>query len=391
MYLDRVCISVAGPKMQEALAISPVQWGWVTGMFTLAYAAFEIPGGMRGDRTGPRRVLTFIVTWWSAFTMLTGVAMNVVFLATVRFFFGVGEAGAAPNIGIVISRWFPERKRTACWGLVLMCAQLGGALAPLLVVPIQERLGWRAPFFIFGAVGLVWAVIWWMWFRDSPGEMPGVTQEEIAEIGHFKPTPHGMPWSIAIRSGNLWSVVLMAACAGYTLYFFQSWLGTYLVKARGFTGQGLLFSALPFLVGAAANTLGGFIGDALVRKYGKKWGRRSIGLVGYGGAALFVGLAMFTQSQSLSLIALSLTYGGLTLAQPALMATCIDIGGKYAGAVTGCMQTGAYTAAFLSSVAYGYIVDHFGNYDAPFIPMAVLMTIATLLWFKVDASKQVAA
>src|SRR5262249_47536357 len=121
MYLDRVCISVAGPKMQEALSISPVQWGWVTGMFTLAYAAVEIPGGMRGDRTGPRRVLTFIVTWWSIFTMLTGAAFSVPFLIAVRFFFGVGEAGAAPNLGIVISRWFPERQRTARWGLVLMC------------------------------------------------------------------------------------------------------------------------------------------------------------------------------------------------------------------------------------------------------------------------------
>jgi sugar phosphate permease len=391
MYLDRVCISVAGPSMQDALTISSVQWGWITGIFTLAYAAFEIPGGMLGDRTGPRRVLTRIVTWWSAFTMFTGAATSVPVLIAVRFFFGVGEAGAAPNMGIVISRWFPESRRTACWGLALMCAQLGGALAPLLVVPIQEHYGWRAPFFIFGSLGLAWAAMWWAWFRDSPSEMPGVTAKEIAEIEHTKPAPHGMPWSIAIRSRNLWSVILMAACAGYTIYFFQSWLGTYLVKARGFTGQGLLFSALPFLVGAAANILGGFLGDTLVRKYGKKWGRRSIGLIGYGGSALFVGLAMFTHSQSLSLIALSLTYGGLTLAQPALMSACIDIGGKYAGAVTGCMQTGAYTAAFISSVAYGYIVDHFKNYDAPFVPMTVLMTVATLLWLKVDASKQVVA
>jgi MFS family permease len=182
----------------------------------------------------------------------------------------------------------------------------------------------------------------------------------------------------------------MAACAGYSLYFFQSWLGTYLVNARGFTGTGLMFTALPFLVGAVANTLGGFIGDALVKRHGKKWGRRSIGVVGYGGAALFVGLAIFAQSPALSLFALSLTYGGLTLAQPALMSTCIDIGGKYAGSVTGAMNTGAYTAAFLSSVAYGYIVDSSGSYDAPFVPMAVLMTLAALLWLRVDASKEVA-
>ena len=71
-YLDRVCISVAGPRMQEELGIDPIGWGWVTGMFTLAYCLFEIPTGMMGDRLGPRRVLTRIVVWWSAFTALTG-------------------------------------------------------------------------------------------------------------------------------------------------------------------------------------------------------------------------------------------------------------------------------------------------------------------------------
>lgn len=390
MYLDRVCISIAGPRMQEALGISPVQWGWVIGVFTFAYAAFEVPGGILGDRMGPRRVLTRIVTWWSVFTMLTGAVASYPLLLLVRFCFGMGEGGAVPNTGIVISRWFPERKRAACWGLALTSSQLGGALAPLLVVPIQERFGWRAPFFVFGVIGIVWVVAWWILFRDSPREVPGVTEQEIAEIGDRKPTPHGMPWSVALRSSNLWALVAMAACAGYSLYFFQSWLGTYLVRARGFSGQGLLFAALPFLVGAAANILGGFLGDVLVRKYGKMSGRRSIGLAGYGGAALFVGLAMFTKSQTLSLIVLSLTYGGLTLAQPALMSVCIDIGGKYAGAVTGAMQTGAFSAAFVSSVAYGYIVEHFGNYDAPFVPMTVLMTIGALLWLKVDASKQVA-
>lgn len=376
--------------MQQDLGISPVQWGWVTGMFTLAYAAFEIPGGALGDRTGPRRVLTRIVLWWSAFTTLTGIVVSYPLLLLVRFCFGMGEAGAYPNIGIVISRWFPEHKRSGPYGLVLMAAQLGGALAPLLVVPIQQKFGWRMSFYVFGSLGIVWAAVWYWWFRDSPAEMPGTTEDERAAVAHIKPAPHGLPWSIAIRSSNLWALVAMAACAGYSLYFFQSWLGTYLVQARGFTGTGLMFTALPFLVGAAANTLGGFIGDALVRKHGKKLGRRYLGIAGYGSAAVFVALAFFARSQELSLLALSLTYGGLTFAQPALMSVCIDIGGKYSGSVTGAMNTGAYTAAFLSSVAYGYIVDYFGNYDAPFAPMAVLMVAATLLWFKLDASKPVA-
>src|ERR1700675_502803 len=87
-YLDRVCISVAGPRIQEDLHIGPVGWGWVTGVFTICYCLFEIPTGLLGDRIGPRRVLTRIVLWWSAFTALTGAVFSLPVLLTVRFLFG---------------------------------------------------------------------------------------------------------------------------------------------------------------------------------------------------------------------------------------------------------------------------------------------------------------
>src|SRR5215469_8289733 len=106
-YLDRVCISVAGPRMQEDLHIGPVGWGWVTGVFTLAYGLFEIPTGILADRIGPRRVLTRIVLWWSAFTSLTGTVSSFYGLLLTRFCFGAGEAGAFPNSQVVVSRWFP--------------------------------------------------------------------------------------------------------------------------------------------------------------------------------------------------------------------------------------------------------------------------------------------
>jgi ACS family glucarate transporter-like MFS transporter len=81
-YLDRVCIAVAGPRMQDALHISPEAWGWVTSVFFLSYSAFEIPTGALGDRIGPRRVLTRVVAWWSAFTSLTGIVSNYYPLST---------------------------------------------------------------------------------------------------------------------------------------------------------------------------------------------------------------------------------------------------------------------------------------------------------------------
>src|SRR5450631_2307598 len=219
-YLDRVCVSIAGPRIQEALSLTPKQWGWVTGVFTLAYALFEIPSGSLGDRTGPRRVLTRIVLWWSAFTSLTGTVSSFIPLVLIRFAFGMGEAGAYPNIGVSIARWFPLRERTTAWGTVLMAAQVGGALAPFLVVPIQQAYGWRASFWVFGFLGVLWAAAWYTWFRDSPQEMPGIPAHEIAESGSVTAPHHAMPWSIAIRSGNLWAVVGMAGCVGYSMSFF---------------------------------------------------------------------------------------------------------------------------------------------------------------------------
>jgi ACS family glucarate transporter-like MFS transporter len=387
-YLDRICLSVAGPRMQEALHIGPIAWGWVTGVFTMSYAAFEIPSGALGDRFGPRRVLTRIVLWWSLFTSLTGIVSNYYLLLLTRLCFGVGEAGAFPNVGVAISRWFPLKKRASAWGIGMMASQIGGAVAPLLVVPIQMRYGWRASFYMFGSLGVAWAIVWYWWFRDSPAEMSKVSQQEVAEIGASVRSHRSLPWTVGIRSANLWGVMTMAASYGYTLYFFQSWFPTYLMKGRGFTETGLLLSSLPFFVGACANGFGGFASDALVRKLGLKWGRRSLGLAGLGSAALFMTVVMMTEQRFWALIFLALSYGGITIQQPGVMGVCLDIGGKYAGAVTGAMNTATYVAAFLSSVVYGYIVKSYG-YDAPFIPMIVLLMISMLLWLRIDPAQDV--
>src|SRR6202171_1192501 len=117
-YLDRVCIAVAGPRMQDELHISPEAWGWVTGIFALSYAAFEIPSGAMGDRIGPRRVLTRIVLWWSAFTALTGAVSSYPLLLAVRFFFGAGEAGSFPNSATVVSRWIPLSERARATSVI---------------------------------------------------------------------------------------------------------------------------------------------------------------------------------------------------------------------------------------------------------------------------------
>jgi ACS family glucarate transporter-like MFS transporter len=387
-YIDRVCISVAGPRMQEELNIDPVGWGWVTAMFTLSYCLFEIPTGALGDRIGARRVLTRVVLWWSAFTSLTGMVSNYYLLLITRFCFGAGEAGAFPNAAIVVSRWFPPTQRASISGVLLMASQIGGAIAPLLIVPIQIRYGWRASFYLFGLVGVVWAAIWFVWFRDSPAEKPGVSAVELRETAGLAHAPaHGFPWRIAFGSSRVLALMGTAFCYVYVYTFFQTWFHTFLVRGRGFSEGSLVLSALPYAVAACANLTGGAASDALVRRLGPKWGRRSLGIAGLGSACLFTLAAMVTRQQLLTVILLSLVYGAITFQQSGVFGVCLDIGRKHAGSMVGLMNTSAQVGGLLSSVAYGYIVQRFDSYDAPFVPMAAFLFLGSLLWLKIDASK----
>jgi MFS family permease len=389
-YIDRVCISVAGPRIQEDLGIDPVGWGWVTAMFMVSYCIFEIPTGALGDRLGPRRVLARIVIWWSAFTALTGAATSYPLLLVTRFLFGAGEAGAFPNASIVVARWFPATQRASMSGVMLMASQVGGGIAPLLIVPIQIRYGWRAAFFVFGLVGVAWAAAWYWWFRDSPAEKPGVSREEVAEVEPVTASAHhGFPWRLAFRSESVLALSGVAFCYVYVYTFFQTWLHTFLIKGRGFTEGGLMLSALPYVLAAGTNLAGGVASDAFVRRLGRTWGRRSLGILGLGSACVAIIGAALTDRPIVTLLLLSVAYAAITFQQSGVFGVCLDIGRRHAGSIVGLMNTAASLGGLLGSVAYGYLVSRFQSYDAPFVPMAILLFVGTLLWSRVDAAKDV--
>ena len=342
-----------------------------------------------GDRLGPRRVLTRIVGWWSVFTILTGTATGFLPLLVIRFLFGAGEAGAFPDASIVVARWFPPAQRATMAGVNLMASQVGGAIAPLLVLPIQMRYGWRMSFYVFGVAGLVWAAVWYAWFRDSPEEKQRHRAPGPAADAAPHPAGHAFPWRAAFQSQTVWAMLGLAFCYVYVYNFFLTWFHTFLVRGRGFSEAGLVLSALPFVVAAFANLAGGAASDALVRRLGVKRGRRFIGVTALATAAVFTVAAMLTRQPVLTVVFLAVTYGAITFQQSGVFGVCLDIGGPRAGATVGLMNMAAQVGGLAGSVLYGYIVDRSGSYDAPFVPMAVLLSIGALLWLRIDASAKI--
>jgi len=385
LFLDRICIAVAGPRIQDELGIPPDRWGWVLGAFMLAYGLFEIPTGAMGDRLGQRRVVTRIVLWWSAFTAMTGAVSAWVSLVLVRFLFGAGEAGAYPNASGSIARWFPAGERARAQGWVLGAGRFGGALTPLLVVPIQRAFGWRASFWIFGAVGVVWALCWQRLYRDSPAEHPAITPGELEEIGAgASPWTHApIPYGTLLRQRTLWLIVAMYGCYAWGPWFYFTWLQTWLVKGRGFSEAEMgALSTLPFLLGAAANLAGGWLSDRMTRRDPRA--RSWIGLASGTVAALCLAGAALLPGKLAAIGLATIGFGAMDLMLPSAWAVCLDVGDRYAGTITGAMNSAGALGGALCAIVFGYIVRDTGSYDLPLLVIATSLFASALLFSRID-------
>ncbi|HWB87298.1 MAG TPA: MFS transporter [Bryobacteraceae bacterium] len=390
-FLDRIAIAVAGPRIQHDLHITPPQWGWVLGVFVLSYGIFEIPTGALGDRIGQRRVLTRIVLWWSAFTSLTGLAAGFRSLLSTRFLFGIGEAGAYPNISGALARWFPASERARTQGFIWAASRLGGALSPLLVVPLQELVGWRTTFGILGVIGFTWAVCWHFWYHDHPADQPGISREELQRIAdHATPAAHGaVPWRKLFSHRQLWLIIIMYWCYAWGSWFYFGWFPVYLVKGVGFSeAQMGIFTALPFLLGTAGNLVGGFLSDRLAARFGLKIGRRLVGTTSLAVSALLMASLAVTRNQTAVVILSSLGFGIADLMLPAAWAVCMDVGCNYAGVVTGAMNTAGQFGGFACSVLFGYVVQATNSYNRPLFLVAAMVMVAAVLFAFIDPTKE---
>ena len=394
-YLDRTCISITAPYIMHDLRLTRIQMSFVFSAFTLAYAIFEMPSGWWGDRVGTRRVLTRIVAWWSAFTMLTGAAWSYASLLATRFLFGAGEAGCWPNVTRTLSRWFPQTERGTAQGFFFMGAQLAGGFTPVLVTALLGRLSWRSIFAIFGSVGFIWVVVWRLWFRDEPSEHPAVRAEELEWIEKGRkiatPSAGGTPWKALLANRMTALVCIMYFTQSYGFNFYVTWLPTYLKNVRGFASVSLgVLAGLPLTLSVLAVLLGGLATDRLSIRFGLRAGRALVGGAGLlaAGACLMAGT--FTANPISSAVLIALGGASANFMLPAAWGTCVDMGGPHAGTLSAAMNTSGQIAGVLSPVIVALFVEWFGSWSAPLYLTAGLYLAGATCWAWINPTSRVA-
>ena len=399
-FLDRINISVAGSAIMKDLNLTPLEWGWVQSAFILSYGLMQIPMGAFGDRQGHRKVLALIVLWWSLFTAFTGMAGGLASLLVIRFMFGIGEAGSSPCSTGVISRWFKKEEVGKAQGYVWAASRMGGALTPFVVIPVMTTLGWRTAFYLLGALGIVWAAVWYWYYRDRTKNKDIRELKDIKDIKETSNTlPHregrggssnGSLWHRILRSPQFWIICAMYFFYAFGSWFFFSWFPTFMELGRGFEKSELTYAvAVPFIMSMVGNIYGGYLTDKLSSKYGLKIGRKALGSTSLAISAVCMFLAAFIPGKMAVFIFLSLCFGIFDLMLPSAWALCIDLGKNHAGTIAGAMNTAGNIGGFCCGILFGQLVQSSGNYNLPLYMIAGMLIISSVLFAFINPTKSI--
>lgn len=381
-YVQRVAISQAAGPISHDLHLSKNQMGLVFGAFGLSYALFELPMGLLGDRVGVRRVLLQIVLAWSAFTALTGAAWSAGSLWTFRFLFGAGEAGCFPNLTRMLSGWLPARERVSAQAMMWACTRWGGAATPPLVLAGIALFGWRWAFAIFASLGLVWCAIFVVWFKDDPGEHPGVNAAELQLLEHARRLTTHRPgqkrWMTLLLTPQVLLLILQYFCFSFVWYFYITWLPTYLREARGQTpGRAAALSVLPLLFGGFGSLISGLSPARLPR--------RAIAFFGFLGSAILLFAFSRIRAALPAMLCMGMASFCSDLTMPISWDACVEIGGAYTATVAAAMNMLGNLAGFIAPVAGGLILQRTHGDWSPLIDAMVgAATISALCWLYLD-------
>lgn len=368
-YMDRSNISVAASALREELNLTTVQMGLIFSAFAWTYSSLQIPGGIIVDYVRPRILYPFMLVLWSIATLVQGLVNSIGALIGCRAAVGLFEAPSYPCNNKIVTSWFPEKERASAIAVYTSGQFIGLAFLTPALILIQSYMGWRGLFIITGLVGILWAIIWYVFYRD-PQNHPKVSQTELdyIEAGGglvnsitVKKEEQQFSWEDlkeAFIHRKLWGVYLGQFCLGSLFIFFLTWFPTYLVEYRelDFIKSGFLAS-VPFLAAFVGVLLSGFTSDALVRKgYSNEFARKAPVLIGMLLSLSIIG-ANYTENTSLIIFFLSLAFFGNGLASIAWVFISLLAPERLIGLVGGVFNFIGGLAAVITPIVIGYLAE----------------------------------
>lgn len=406
-YVMRVSFAWVGPELKQDLELNDSQLGRLMAVFALSYGLFEIPFGYSGDRFGARLTLLVVMLGFSGMTALTAAARSFAGLLVARFAFGSFQAGIFPNIARMFAAWMPVTQRGTAQGWIWMCTRIGAAASPVMVAALIAFVGdWRVTLLLLTIPGVLWAIIFFWWYRDNPANSTRVNAAELEMIRQGRDVHAGshadVPWGKLLRSGNLWALCLAYGCGGIGSFFNISLLPTYMADHLGVDKKvGSLIGTIALSIGAVGCFGSGWWSDRIVRRMNaRKWGRRLFGAVGFfvGGCLWLVVAVRFglrdwsAPATTVDIVTLGALVCSLVLfydlTMPVSWAATADIGERYAGTVSGMMNTLGNLGAAIGAAAAGRLM-HERHTALMFTMFATAYFAAGLFWLRIDSTQPV--
>lgn len=385
-YIDRVNVSTASSVFKQDLHLSNTQVGLVFSAFAYPYLIFQIIGGWLSDRFGARLALTVSAVIWAGATLFTGLVGTLGAMLFARVMLGFGEGATFPTATRAMADWTPETKRGFAQGITHSSARLGNALTPPLVAWLMTVISWRGSFVILGIVSLAWAVVWGLYFRDSPAAHPAITAAELATLPAYatraEKKKQPVPWRRLTR--RMFPVTVVYFCYGWTLWLYLAWIPSFFLHSyRLDLRDSAFFAAGVFFAGVLGDALGGIVSDRILSATGdRKKARRDLVVFGFLCSLASTIPILFSHNLTGAAICLSLAFFFSEFTIGPMWAIPMDIAPRFAGSASGLMNTGSALAAIISPLVFGYVIDKTGNWELPFLGNIVLLLLGAVLAFR---------
>lgn len=324
--------------------------GWILSSFFYGYIVTQVPGGYLAGRFGPKWLMGLGILGTVIFTLLTPVAadLGAGYLIAVRVLEGIGEGVTFPAMYTMWAAWAPPLERSRLLTISYIGAQLGTVISLPVSGEIIYYLDWTYVFYIFGAVGLVWFILWALLVFDSPNTHPRISEEERLYItsslkNELSTSASNIPWRAIVTSTPLLAIVVAHFSYNWTFYTLLTLLPTYMNDILGFSiQQNGFLSALPYMGCAVVAVLSGQIADYLREtcKYRTVVVRKAFSLIGMIGPAVFLVAAGFTgcnYTLAVTFLTISSSLGGVSAS--GFNINHLDIAPSYAGILLGITNT----------------------------------------------------